>query len=101
MCIYMRIWIQIVLNENFVVILNTGFHLRYAYKSWSRTVEYRFIKYSGRNDVIYSGIKDKSVFVNVERSATKKKLINFESLCCNMGMSIFFIVFRRANRSSE
>ena len=30
-----------------------------------------------------------------------KTLVNFESLCCNMDMSIFFIAFRRANRSFE
>ena len=29
-------------------------------------------KFSGRNDVIYGGIEDKSVFVIVERSVTEK-----------------------------
>ena len=36
----MNTFIQLVLNENFVTILNTGFHLQSdTYKSWSRTVE--------------------------------------------------------------
>ena len=61
------------LNENFVAILNLGFHLqRYAYKSLPRTFEKRFIKSSGRDDVIYSSTEHKSVFVIVERSAAKK-----------------------------
>ena len=50
--------------SNFVTISHTGFHLqRYAYKSWSRAVEQRFIKSSDRNEVIFSGIEDKSIFV--------------------------------------
>ena len=52
--------------------------------------------------VIYSGIEDKNVFVIVERSvAESKTLVNFGSLCCNMDMSIFFIVFGKAIRSFE
>ena len=41
-------------------------------QSSSRTVEKSFIKSSGRNDVIYSGIEDKSVYFIVETSVTKK-----------------------------
>ena len=48
------------------------------------------------NDLIYN------VFVIVKRSVAKSKtLVNFKSLCCNIDMSIFFIVFKRANCSSK
>ena len=41
------------------------------------------------------------LLLSKEVSPKSKTLVNFESLCCNMDMSIFFIVFSRANRSSE
>ena len=41
------------------------------------------------------------LLLSEEVSPKSKTLVNFESLCCNMDMSIFSIVFRKANRSSE
>ena len=41
------------------------------------------------------------LLLSKEASPKSKTLVNFESICCNIEKSIFFIVFRRANRSSE
>ena len=41
------------------------------------------------------------LLLSKEVSPKSKALVNFESLSCNMDMSIFLIVLRRANRSSE
>ena len=50
--------------------------------------------------IVASRIK---VFLSLSKEVLPKSrtLVNSESLCSNMDMPIFFIVFRRANRSSK